>query len=193
MKSIYIIGDDKIGRRAMNALGQDKLIFRNQAVSSLRVLKLIRRNAVDFRDIVKMGWADLGRENQDIAEYPIVKTNGDLVRYIADEKPDRVVCYRAGLVLNRQVLRLGPQFLNIHCADLPDFGGLGSIPRALRAGAFDQNACLHEMSLEIDAGRVLHRESYQLSHAKTYRENEDLAYAAGRKILLNIANECFKS
>lgn len=188
VKTIYVIGDDKIGRAAMNALGKDKKVFRNQSVGTRRVLKLVRKNVIELRDIITMVLADLRRDDQSIPEFPIIKTNEDLLDCLSVEKPDRVICFRAGLVLNRKVLSLGPQFLNIHCADLPDFAGLGSIPRALRQGILDQNACLHEMLPEIDAGRILHKAPYQLSRTRSYRENEDIAYAAGRKILLGIAN-----
>ncbi len=186
MKTIYIIGDDKLGRASMNALDAGSLVYRNQSVGSRRVLKLLRKKIIRLSDIIEMGVAELLRKSPTVPDFPIVKTNGDVRRILEDERPDRVVCFRAGLVLSREVLNLGPEFLNIHCADLPEFGGLGAIRRALSQGALAQNACLHEMVAEIDAGRVFHKEPFELSQSVSFAENEERAYQAGRKILVGM-------
>ena len=189
MKIVYVIGDDKIGRKAMNLLGGGQIIYRNQSVDALRILKLIRRRVVTFSEIFKMFIADLRRQKIQVSDYPILKSNEDIVEMVECEKPDVVICFRAGLVLSDKVLDMPPRFLNIHCASLPEFGGIGTISRALKARKFNQNACLHEIILEIDSGEVLHKESYQLSKNKRYSENEDIAYLAGYKILVGIANK----
>ena len=46
MKKIYIIGDDKIGRYAMNSLSERNIIIRNQPTNLIRVIKLILRKVV---------------------------------------------------------------------------------------------------------------------------------------------------
>ena len=74
-----------------------------------------------------MGLADLRRADTPLSDLPIIATNNDLLQVIKDETPDRVICYRAGLVLTRTVLDQPPQFLNVHCADLPKYGGLGTL------------------------------------------------------------------
>lgn len=188
MKIVYIIGDDKIGRVAINMLKKEKYVLRNRTVNIPHVIKLIRNNVISISDIINMAVADLYRKKIEIRNFPAVKTNEDLFHYLNAHKPDYVICYRAGLVVNKRLLELGPHFLNIHCADLPEFPGLGSIPQALRAGVLNQNACLHKMAVQVDAGQVLYKVPYKLSNNQSYRTNEDLAYTAGRKILIGIKN-----
>ena len=189
MKVVYVIGDDKIGRKAMNLLADDQIIYRNQTVDALRVLKLIRRRVVTYCEVFKMLIADLQRKKVKVRDYPIIKSNCEMMEMVEREKPDVVICFRAGLVLSKKVLDLTPRFLNIHCADLPEFGGIGTISRAIKAQKLNQNACLHEIILEIDSGEVLHKEPYQLSQCNTYIDNEDVAYLAGYKILVGIADK----
>ena len=102
------------------------------------------------------------------------------------EKPDRVICFRAGLIIGKRTLSTGPQFLNLHYADLPEWGGLASLLRAMRAKAYDQNACLHEMVAEIDGGEVYAREAYKLDPSLSYRANEDHAFETGLTLLSKI-------
>lgn len=187
MKTIFIIGDDKLGHAAVNDLGRDEAVWLNDTLDLLRVFKLARIGAISPLAIIKMAIANRKRQNVETRVLPSVKTNNEVKKIINTETPDRVVCFRAGLVLNRSVLGMGPQFLNVHCAELPEFSGLGALPRALRANRLQQNACLHQMSTKIDSGRVLAREPFLLLKSASYRENEDLAYSAGRKLLTRIA------
>lgn len=188
MRTLYVIGDDKLGRKAINALGDGHRIFLNRSTDIGRVLRLVRRGSVSAGSVLKIAIAELLREDYPIDAFPVVRTNSNLLQVIVQQQPERVVCYRAGIVLNREVLRLKPQFLNIHCAELPRYGGLGALSRALRDAAFDQNACLHEIVTDVDAGKVHFRKAYQLSSSKSFRENEDIAYSAGLEILLGLAS-----
>lgn len=186
MKTLFIIGDDKIGRATINSVGLSDHVWLNRSTSFGRVLKLVQKRIITIGEIMQMVMADQLRKDFKVPDFPIIRTNQDLIKVLEVQKPDRVICFRAGLVLGRAVLDYDIQFLNIHCADLPDFGGLGSIPRALKAGAYAQNACLHEMQVRIDSGRVLYREPYQLSQHHSFKTNEDVAYGAGQKILKKI-------
>jgi len=187
MKTIFIIGDDKLGRLAAAELNAPDAIWLNRSVDSKRVVRLIKTGAIKLQDVLAIAFADLRRPNVAAPDLPIIRTNAEMLELIRTQAPDRIICYRAGLVLTRKVLDQPVQFLNVHCADLPKYGGLGTLHRALRDKAFTQNACLHEITTVIDGGRVLHKEPYQLSPARSFRRNEDIAYAAGRKILGDLA------
>ncbi|MGB7318912.1 MAG: formyltransferase family protein [Planktotalea sp.] len=188
MKTIFIIGDDKVGRQAAAELNVPDAIWLNRSVGSKRVWRLIRSGAIKLPDVLAIALADIRRPNLAAPVLPIIQSNADVLELIKAEVPDRIICYRAGLVLTRRVLDQPVQFLNVHCADLPKYGGLGTLHRALRDKAFAQNACLHEITTVIDGGRVLHKEPYHLSPTRSFRLNEDVAYAAGRKILNDIAS-----
>ncbi|PLX30224.1 MAG: hypothetical protein C0582_01570 [Alphaproteobacteria bacterium] len=55
----------------------------------------------------------------------------------------------------------------------------------MKAQAYDQNSCLHEMVGEIDAGEVYYREPYKLDPTIGYKANEDRAFESGLKLLHN--------
>ena len=186
MKKIYIIGDDKIGRYAMNSLSEKNIIIRNQSTNFIRVIKLILRKVVSLSDVLKMIVAEHRRKRHFTEKFSIIKNNSELMKCIIKEEPTHVICFRAGLIINKKVLKLGPKFFNIHCADLPKYPGIGSILKSLRDQCYEQNACLHEMLPEIDKGRVIYKEPYTLSKESSLLTNEDLAYEAGIKILLKI-------
>jgi folate-dependent phosphoribosylglycinamide formyltransferase PurN len=113
-----------------------------------------------------------------------LKSNQDLLDVIKDLSPDRVVLFRAGLILNREIISSGPQILNIHAASVPQYGGIGSIYRALRKGAFEQSASLHVVTEEIDRGEVLDEERYVLIPGLGYCANERIAYEAATNLLI---------
>lgn len=187
-RTIFFIGDDKLGHRAIRALPDGAPIWLNRTMNLARVVKLLRRRSIAPGDLLAMALADMRRKDTAIPQLPVVTSNADVAQVVAAERPAQVVCFRAGLIFNRATLQSGPQFLNIHYADLPEWGGLGALPRALRAGALEQAACLHEMLPEIDAGQVLHREPFRLNPAESYRENEDRAFSAGLAILKAVAS-----
>lgn len=188
-KIVVIVGDDKLGRQAaaeLLALQPGTAIYLNRSVNALRLWKLLRHNPWLARDLLRMFIAELGRKEAVIPRLPALYDSAQVLEMIAREKPDTVICFRAGLIFGKKILNSGPQFLNLHYADLPQWGGLGAIARALRAGAFQQNACLHEMQLEIDAGKVLARQPYTLDPKRSYKENEEAGFAAGMALLTSI-------
>ena len=185
-KIILIIGDDRMGRQAMksvHATFPDMTIYRNRSGSPRRILKLVRKRILSFSALMCMAWAELRRQPVSTPDFPVLLTNQHVREMLEREKPDMVICFRAGLVLTEKTLAYPTQFLNLHYADLPKWAGLGTIAKALKAKAYHQNACLHEMVGEIDAGEVYHREAYTLDPSLGYKANEDRAFEAGLRLL----------
>jgi methionyl-tRNA formyltransferase len=131
-----------------------------------------------------MAIAELTREDTRVTITQHISSNTDLLRIIRHNNIDQVYLFRAGLIVNRKVLDCGVQILNTHCGRIPDYGGLGAIPRALAEKAYDQVATLHRVTVTIDDGEVLDVEPYLLNPDISYRENEDTAYEAGIRLLL---------
>lgn len=185
-KIVLIIGDDRMGRIAMTSVHKafpDIRIYRNRSTSPKRIVKLILKGVLPLSALLVMAWAEMRRRPVPEPDCPVLVTNQDVRSMIETEKPDRVICFRAGLVLTRKTLALPARFLNLHYTDLPQWGGLGTVYKALRAKAYDQNACLHEMVGEIDAGEVYEREAYKLDPSIGYKANEDRAFEAGLRLL----------
>ena len=87
----------------------------------------------------------------------------DLINEVKKNSPQRIILFRAGLIINKSVISLGVPLLNVHCAKIPEFGGIGSIAKALRNKSFEQEATLHEVSKKIDEGKVIDTEKFSLN------------------------------
>jgi hypothetical protein len=190
-KIVLIIGDDKLGHRAVADLlprYPNVPIYLNRSRNPKRLYKIVRKNIGLLWYFIQLFWAEYRRTDTDIPSMSIIENSQDVLDMIAREKPGTVICFRAGLVFGKNLLGSGPRFLNLHYADLPLWGGLASLPRALNAKAYDQHACLHEMVLEIDGGDVLHRQFYRMDPKRTYRENEDVGFDAGLTLLRRVVS-----
>ncbi|PIR21820.1 MAG: hypothetical protein COV44_11155 [Deltaproteobacteria bacterium CG11_big_fil_rev_8_21_14_0_20_45_16] len=185
MKRLLITSNDKIGRKLIASLtSSPELHIAIDASSDLkRTLKLLKRGSISIRTLLKMLLAELARKNYKIQSLPFIRSNQDLASYIAEHEIEEIYLFRAGLIVNRKVLELGKPIFNLHCARLPDYGGIGVIDRAIREKAFLQEATLHRVVTSIDNGEVIKTKKYSLDPRKPYRENENLAYDVGLALL----------
>ena len=183
---ILVVGNDKIGgMAAAQFVGRDDIVCVVDKSSSLaRVFMLVRKGRLSLSLIGKMFVAELLRPGSlpPASCYSVV-SNRDLAEVIADVSPSEVILFRAGLIVGQAVLDLGVRIVNLHCCRLPDYGGIGTISKALRARAFDQEATLHVVTTRIDEGEVLSVSPYRLSPDLSYAANEEVAYCAGLRLL----------
>ncbi|HNM05541.1 MAG TPA: formyltransferase family protein, partial [Leptospiraceae bacterium] len=176
----------KIGRKAVNALGNTEgcIIVLDKSSSPKRVIKLIARGSMSFFLTVKMFLAELFRKDNSISgEFESVRSNNELLVLLEKYRPSVVILFRAGLIINSKVIDSGIPLLNIHCAKVPEYGGLGSISRALTDKAFDQCATMHRVTVKIDEGEVIDTLNYRLDPSVSYSQNEEIAYNAGIELL----------
>jgi methionyl-tRNA formyltransferase len=137
-----------------------------------------------------MIYCELRRDKlKQVQKTETITRNGDLVNIINLYAPQRVVLFRAGLIINKAVLATGVPIMNIHCAKIPEYGGIGSIAKALQENAFYQSATLHQVTEAIDQGIVFDTEPYELDPSTSYCMNEDSAYAAGYRLLVRTLNK----
>lgn len=187
MKTMLILGGDRIAKKALESLKKSDslIVVIDRSTGIKRVAKLIWGKRLSLVLILKMIICDFRRGFSVVSSvsYPGIANNKDLLVLLNKHKPDRVVLFRAGLVINKEVISQGVPLLNIHCAKVPEYGGLGSIDRALKDGAFEQNASLHQVTTTIDEGQVFDLEPFRLISSISYCQNEDIAYQAGLKLL----------
>jgi methionyl-tRNA formyltransferase len=131
-----------------------------------------------------MAWAEWRRPAESKTA-PAVRNNADLIAHIGRGVRE-VFLFRAGLIVERSALSAGAVVFNVHCASLPVYAGIGAIVRAMRDRAYQQDATLHRVTSRIDEGPVLATERYVLDPARSYRENEDSAYAAGMRLVEDV-------
>jgi methionyl-tRNA formyltransferase len=181
MNKLIVVGNDKLGRKFINNIEREKFNIVLDSSSSLkRVFKLIKKRKISPGLIVKMFLADLFRKETTLMdEYDQIENNQDLIDIVKKNNIDLVVLYRGGLIVNKNFLDLGIKILNIHCAKIPEYGGIGVLDRALRDQAYQQEATLHVITESIDDGEVVLIEPYALDKQLSYKLNEEIAYDAG--------------
>ena len=186
---LLVIGDDKLGRKAFWTLresgaltGVDAAL--NRSSDPRRVMRLIRRGGIPFGCAAAMAWAEARRPAQPRPDLPEVRTNPDLQALLQVTTYEAVYLFRAGVIVNADTLAFGVPFRNLHCAKIPEYAGLCSLWRALRDEAFDQEASLHAITTTIDDPSTLFAtEPFRLDPGRSYRENENLAYDVGARLL----------
>ncbi len=111
---------------------------------------MLRRGRVKLSWLFNMAIAEFMREDTRVTITDCVPTNADLLEIIRRDDIDHVYLFRAGLIINKKVLESGIVVLNTHCARIPDYSGLGAIPRSLKAGDYEQVATLHHVTETIE-------------------------------------------
>lgn len=194
MKTMLILGDDRIAHKVMDmpeVIQSNSSIILDRSTNYRRMARLIWRGRLSLFLAVKMFFCELlrpGRKSSGTRIDFVIKNNHDLLSLINNEEPDRIILFRAGLVINSKIISLGIPLLNIHCAKIPEYGGLGSIYRALKDKAIKQCATLHQVTTTIDTGRVFDVVPFELNLDKSYCHNEDQAYEAGIRLLIRSIN-----
>lgn len=187
MKTMLIIGGDRIAQKALESLkaSDSLMIVVDRSTSIKRVVRLLWKKRLSLLLVFKMLICEFRRSSTivPLTSLPGILNNKDLLMLLSKYKPERVVLFRAGLVINKEIIDQGIPILNIHCAKVPQYGGLGSIDRAIKDNALEQNATLHQVTTTIDGGQVFDIESFQLDTSRSYCHNESIAYQAGLKLL----------
>lgn len=189
MNVLLVVGNDKISKRLLSVIANNKnLVVAMDCTSNFkRVFSVIKRGKISIVLALKMFFAELFRDNVSFGfenECYQIRGNDELKKIIRDKKIDILLLFRAGLIINKGTLDSVGDIMNIHCAKIPEYGGLGAIQRAIDNKDFKQAASLHKVTEKIDDGVVLDVEPYELKAACGYKKNEDLAYNAGMKLAL---------
>lgn len=187
MKTILVTGNDKIGNRAAQAVrpfGNVRILV-DSSTNAVRCLRLLRKKSLSpVMLAILAGCEFMRRGNRPDKCFPRIRSHRDLLSKIQADSPDEIVLFRAGLIIPANWLRLAPRILNIHAANIPEYRGLGAVARALEEGAWEQHACLHEVTADIDDGPVFDRQPYRLNPVQSYCRNEEAAYEAAIQLLV---------
>ena len=187
MEFLLIVGNDKLGRKLISTLEDYNLktikVVLDKSSTLKRALKLLKKRTLGIGTICKMCWAQLTRQDYKIGQYPSIASNKSLLDYIRAYRPKQIILYRAGLIVNKKVIDTQIPLWNIHCLKLPEYGGLGQLHKALQKGDYRQCASCHVVTVEIDKGKVIAEEPYELSPHLSYRDNENKAYNAGIELI----------
>ena len=191
MTTLVIISNDKIGGQALKEMHncKDIEIFCDRTINIKRVIKLLKRKKLSIILVFKMFLAEIFRKgkkpNKNITT---IKSNMNLLEILKKKNYEKIILFRAGLIIKNKVIETGINILNIHAASLPDFAGIGSINKALTDKAYYQRATLHKLIETIDSGEVISEIAYKLNPKKSYLDNENIAYSAAIKLLIKTLN-----
>jgi len=188
MNILLVVGNDKLGRKLISKIADidDIHIVLDCSSNLKRILKILLKGILPFRYLSKMFLAEITREDYKIRAKEKIYNNDDLLRIIHATEIKRIYLFRAGLIVNRQILQTGVEIRNVHCATIPRYGGLGSIAKALEESKYDLQATLHRVTEKIDDDAEIYAtKSYKLQKEISYRDNEDIAYDAGIELLLS--------
>lgn len=187
MKTILILGNDRVAQQALVSLKESDslMIVIDRSTNIRRVASLLWKKRLSLLLVFKMLMCEFKRSSSTLppTTKPGIVNNKDLLAILSKYRPERVVLFRAGLIISKEIISQGIPLLNIHCANVPGYGGLGSIDRAIKDNAMEQNATLHQVTTTIDEGQVFDTEPFRLDPAKSYCHNEYIAYQAGLKLL----------
>tara|TARA_Y100001978_G_C23561609_1_gene369588 strand:- start:69 stop:644 length:576 start_codon:yes stop_codon:yes gene_type:complete len=191
MTTLVIIGNDKIGGKALKAIHKCKNIeiYCDRSTNIKRLIKLLKRKKISIFVILKMLLAEILRKgNKPNKNIFTIKSNQTLLEIIKKNNYEKVILFRAGLILNKKVIDFGVNILNIHAASLPNFAGIGAINKALTEKVYQQKATLHRLIETIDSGEIISEIDYRLDPNKSYLANENIAYSAAIKLLVKTLN-----
>lgn len=182
---LFVIGNDRISKSFVHSrtLPPNTELVVDRSANIARVFRLLYRGSLTPKVVLRMAWAEFLRPDPGPVEGLEVRSSAELAIMAKERKPSEILLFRAGIIVKRDLLNLGIPIYNVHSARLPEYGGLGTISRALADGAYDQQATLHRVNEKIDAGEVLDTEPYRLDPDLSYGANEAIAYGAGMKLL----------
>lgn len=122
-----------------------------------------------------------------------VTTNNELAAVLREyPQLTTLLGFRASLIVQGFITENIPS-LNIHCARIPEYVGLGAIANALSAGDYHQVATLHEMVSKIDSGKVIDEEPYTMDPGQPYWQNELIAYQAAIPLIQRLSQKALNT
>jgi phosphoribosylglycinamide formyltransferase 1 len=108
-------------------------------------------------------------------------------RFIAavrDAQPDLVVLAGFMRVLKAGFLgAFAGKIINLHPSLLPAFPGLDGIGQAFRAGVKETGCTVHQVTLEVDAGRIIEQARVPIEPGETLESLTAKVHAAEHKLL----------
>ncbi len=192
MNTLLILGNDKFAGEALNQLvplSEHVMVAVDCSTDIRRVLRLLLKKRLSCLLLIKMALCSYFRKGEKPASIlSRIESNRDLQALFTWKKIDRIILFRAGLIISEEMLKNCIPIFNIHCARIPDYGGLGAIWNAIKDEAWEQQAILHNVTSTIDVGAILDSEPYRLDPRKSYCENENIAYLAGIRLLKRTLN-----
>jgi methionyl-tRNA formyltransferase len=168
-----------------------KIVFMGEKPFSAKCLKYLLKQeckivGIATRKETDVWWGkQVVREIADENKIPIIKR-----RDIKDLKPDILLSALYPFLIERDLIESVDSAYNVHLAPLPEYKGCNCGSHALMNGDTRYGVTIHEMTPELDNGRVIDRQYFDLTledTAKTlYEKGCNLGYKMFKENILNI-------
>jgi methionyl-tRNA formyltransferase len=111
---------------------------------------------------------------------PLIK-RADLLKL----KPDILISVLYPFIIEKEIIHSAQRAFNLHLAPLPEYKGCNTGSHALMKGDARFGVTFHEMTEELDSGRLVEKRYFPLSFSDTARNLYDKANQTGWEIWQN--------
>ena len=108
MRTLIILGSDKIAGSAaakIDKMQEDSKIVIDRSTNFLRVKKLLQSGALSPILVCKMACCEvMRRDKRPSMNLQGISSNSELLKVIIEFEPDRLILFRAGLIISKKIL-----------------------------------------------------------------------------------------
>ena len=161
-----------------------KIIYDNSSKFS-RGFKLLKNRKLNTFNIIKMYLAQFDKNSHKRINSKITRIKNELefVSIIDSYQPSHVISFHCGIIFHPSFYPQNIIMLNIHCASLPQYPGIGAIINAISDKCGIQNATLHKITSKIDDGEIVKTKNFELNFSKSYKVNYQKSISVGMDLL----------
>ena len=190
-----IFGNDKLSNSIISSLNlpDNVILIKDKSTNIKKISRLVFKRRISLYFLFKTFYCQIRNKSMPLKEkYISISNNYDLEKILEKKKPKYIILFRAGLIINKNIINLKIPLINIHCARLDGFGGLGSIYKALKKEVYDQCATAHIVTEKIDEGQIIAEMPFKLNPNISYCKNELIAFKTGGDLLQLLLNNDIK-
>jgi len=108
---------------------------------------------------------------------------GRLIPVVEKEEPDLIISIYSKYILKKEMLHLAKLAVNLHPSLLPDYRGISPVFWALGNQEKKTGVTLHQMSEQIDAGRIISQQEIMIAEKETEHSLYLKCSQAGSRLL----------
>lgn len=124
---------------------------------------------------------------------PLKASTPEFAQVLQEFKADLFVVVAYGEIIKQNILDIPKKgCINIHASLLPSYRGAAPMQRCLMDGARETGITIIEMTLQMDAGDILAKESIAISPEMTLGELEPLLCDLGCRLVLQVIHQIEK-
>jgi len=191
-KVIIITGNKLIAKNLeKNYRFRNTMIIYDNSSKFARGFKLLKNRKLSTFNVIKMYLAQFDRNSHKRISNGVTRIKNELefVKIIDSYQPSHVISFHCGMIFHTSLYSQKILMLNIHCASLPQYPGIGAIINAISDKSVIQNATMHKIISKIDYGETVKTKSFKLNFSKSYKANYQKSISVGIDLLREYMSE----